>query len=309
MVFVWRGWGLVVPIVFFIAVWLVGYGYDDVTIGDSIESGRLAWSFFWAGLANLLIGLFFRMNMSEVDQSQAEPGEVLPDRRRHDFFWIPVWLWGILMAALGAYMMFGGSDGEDSVYETEDSTSDEPTVIYEGVRKVEFYNPTEDTVTVDVFNVNGEAEMSESIPPTYMRWVELDAGIYTVKHDLGSEEIEVLGSDMEENERYDVAWYVVGGETDLILLHVNEACRNDINKTELAEIDWTSLIHKRYSGGSYLEPKLKMHGFDTYTVISPGIDLPLEFEEFEQIYSLIPIQEDLKTTEEYLDSAVIELCY
>lgn len=315
MVFFWRGWGIIVPVVFFIAIWLVGYNYDDETIGDSIESGRIAWSFFWGGIANLSLGIIFSLTMHEVDQSKAEPGEVLPDRRRHDFFWIPVWVWGILMTVLGIYLFSGKSDDGNSsgeteqVVENEDSNGKNATVIYQGERKVQFYNPTEDTVNVQVLNGDDEVVLNEDIPPTYMRWQVMDAGVYTVRHDLGTEEIEVIGTDTEDNERYDNAWYVVSGEVDLILLHVNEACKSDINKTELAAIDWIDKVHERYKGGSYLMPELKMSGFNSYTVYGPGLELPMEFQEDEQVYALIPIPEDQKMTEEFLDEMVTNLCF
>ncbi len=241
---------------------------------------------------------------SDVEDMKREPGEIMPDKRRHDFFWIPVWIWGIIMICLGTYMTSGSE-----VEEETEIAADIPEIIYEGERKVEFFNPTDDTVHVSVKNMSQETVMNDSIPPLYMRWKVLDAGEYQVTHSLGSEKIIVHGSETKENEAYDDGWYVVGGEHDLILLYVNDATRGDIVRSDIRKINWIEKVMKRYKGSSYVIPTLKPKDNYFYSVYGPGINLPLEVLENEKIYSLISIPSGAKMTEEFLDSCVIDVCY
>lgn len=118
------------------------------------------------------------------------------------------------------------------------------------------------------------------------------------------------GAELEGDRAYDEAWYVIGEKVDLVLVNVTAACRKDINRDELREIDWTAKMFKRYPGNTLIQPKFNpKDAKGKLNVVRPGINLPTELEENETVYALIPIPSSDELTEEYLDEMVIDVCY
>ena len=152
--------------------------------------------------------------------------------------------------------------------------------------------------------------MNENIGAGSIIYATYDADHYTFVHGGKEKSITVHGSDAEGDHTYSQAWYVLDKEIDLIMINVTMACSDTVDRVELADMDWKSKIIERYIGGQLIEPEILLKNKKSkLTVIDPGFDLPLEIEKGEKVYSLIPIRNDLKTTEEYLDSMIIELCY
>ena len=297
MVFIWRGAGIAVPIITFICGWIVSYSFDDTRLGNLDFTG---WMLIWSGIVNAVLGILLLL----ANNAEPLPGEEIK-KAKHDFFWLPVWIWGIAFIGLGIYFVntyepTRKTAKEDVVYEEEEFT---------GERIIHFYNSMQDTATVEVHDKNNDLIMSEIIPPTYSRYLEFEAGEYTVTYADQEEEFKFQGTTDEDSSSYKHGWYIVGNQAKLILLDVTPACRSDINKTELAEIDWTSKIQKEYPVKSYLEMAINLPNDNKLTVYSPYIQLPLKIGEKETVFALIAFDKDETITEKALDERVIDLCY
>ena len=296
MVIVWRGIGIIVPIFLLIGGWIVSYWFDDTRLGNPHFMG---WTLFWTSIPLLLVALaLFGARLPDPDTGEKPP------KSYNDFFFIPVWIWAFGFLIIGIILI---NKEKEAPYVPP--PMEEESTRFEGTKTVNFYNPLADTITVIVEDADEEVVMEEAIPPTHIRWKEFDAGMYTVYYGDEKDYITVLGSKAIDNDRYDNGWYVFGGEHDLILLDVNEACSKEIVKSDLIDINWSEKIVDRYSGDNYLIPRLKPRNDFFFTVYEPGITLPLELQDKEKVYALVSIPVDLETTEEYLDSAIVSVCF
>lgn len=93
MVFIYRGAGLMVPILLFISCWIVSYWIEDTRLGNPEYMG---WSMFWAGIPIFLVGGLIAVGNSP----DAETGEV-PEKTYCDLFFIPAWIWGLFFIIFG----------------------------------------------------------------------------------------------------------------------------------------------------------------------------------------------------------------
>jgi hypothetical protein len=100
MVFIWRGSGITVPIILFICAWITTHWFEGTeVVGKALaNSSFLAWTFLWSGLAILLQAAVI-VGMRPADRTV---GANRP-KAHHDFFWIPVWLWGVLFTSLSIW--------------------------------------------------------------------------------------------------------------------------------------------------------------------------------------------------------------
>ncbi|MCH2235760.1 MAG: hypothetical protein MK078_16080 [Crocinitomicaceae bacterium] len=309
MVFIWRGGGIIVPIFLVISGWLTGYAFDDVRFGNNVFMG---WTMIWASIPLGLLGLAF-IGMNAPDPETGEQ----PPKSRHDFFFIPVWIWALFFLVFGIYWVNKDPDPgfnytNDVVEQTADNedrnvSNNEGSNLHEQI--VNFYNPYEDTVNVQVDSEDGEGLMDSDIPPGHIRYFNLEKGHYVVKHYGMEDEIYVKGSEAVDSTTYDEAWFVAGGGYDLIFLDVTEACTDAINKTELRDIDWTSRVEKRHAGNEIMFPRVYGNGKTKYLIKEPGFTLPTSVQENQKVFALIPIKHSQETTEEYLDEMVIDICY
>lgn len=301
MAFFYRGAGILVLVFFFISAWLTSYSFEDTRLGNGAFMG---WSMIWTSIPTLLLYFIIR----GWPASEPAPGEV-PSKTIHSFMFVPVIIWPILLAG-GGYYFVHNSSGSDSDSDYADTNSDLPSQL-EGERIINFWNPHKDSVLVDVtYSEDGSQRMNENIGAGSIIYATYDADHYTFVHGGKEKSITVHGSDAEGDHTYSQAWYVLDKEIDLIMINVTMACSDTVDRVELADMDWKSKIIERYIGGQLIEPEILLKNKKSkLTVIDPGFDLPLEIEKGEKVYSLIPIRNDLKTTEEYLDSMIIELCY
>lgn len=303
MVYVYRGAGILILVFFFICAWLTSYSFEDTRLGNGAFMG---WSMIWTSIPTLLLYFIIRA----WPASEPAPGEI-PTKTTHSFMFVPVLIWPILLAGGGYYFVHNSGDSEsDSDSDYAETNSDLPSQL-EGERIINFWNPHEDSVLVDViYSEDGSQRMNENIGAGGIIYATYDADHYTFVHGGKEKSITVHGSDAEGEHTYSQAWYVLDKEIDLILLNVTSACSDTINREELEAMDWQSTIIERYTGDQLIELEISLENENNkLTVVDPGFDLPLEKEKGEKVYSLIPIRNDLKTTEEYLDSMIIELCY
>lgn len=96
MVFIWRGAGIMVPIVLFISCWICSYSFEDTRLGNPDYMG---WSMFWAGIPLFIIGgLLAAGNLPDAETEEKPP------KSYNDLFWIPIWIWGLFFIGFGLYL-------------------------------------------------------------------------------------------------------------------------------------------------------------------------------------------------------------
>lgn len=94
MTIVWRGIGIVVPILTFTIAWILSYWYEDTTMGNTSYSGLIL---ILTGSILIPIGIFTWKGKEVKDVGQHYI-------KKHDFFFIPLLIWGIIFLGLGIYL-------------------------------------------------------------------------------------------------------------------------------------------------------------------------------------------------------------
>lgn len=306
MVIFWRGAGILIPILLGISFWITSYWFEDTRFGNY---AYLGWSMLWPAILITLGGV--------VDSMKNEPDEngVVEPKQPNDLFWIPIIFWGLGLLVLSVYLIFKGpSEGygdnkkDYSAYakEVAEAKKDVGDVI------LNFYNAYDDTTFIKIYHSKEtEVRAKGSVAPKKVMFDRFTFGTYDIQlnENFGSFTIPE-STKINEFTQYYATWLVFGEETDLVLVNVSAACRNDINETELKEIDWSEKVVGEYDGDDIFEVILNdKNSKAVYSVYNPGYDLPLELKEHEVVFTMIPFSKSKGYTESYLDSMIVDLCY
>lgn len=89
---IWKGGGIIVPILILLSGWISSYWFEDTRLGNAPFIGL---TFLIACLPVLLIGLGLNA------PSEDENGNMV--KKGHSFFFIPVYIWGIILTGAGIY--------------------------------------------------------------------------------------------------------------------------------------------------------------------------------------------------------------
>lgn len=319
MVIVWRGAGLIVPIVFLICGWIVSFFYDDTRLGNPSFIG---WTFFYTGLALLLpgIGLFGKKN---------EDGT---PRRKHDFFFIPVVFWSFILLIGSTVILLSrsGSPEDNTALVNADSVEE----VFED-RVINILNTSDDSLK---FVVGGETGVIERIVIDPHSWEEYamqpgeylftgynmdnevtlslpdsfymnDRSRYLVKKDgQGEYYARILNGPTSSKKDYDDAWFIIDGTRDLMLVDVTPLCATKLTKKQVEELDWTQLLDTVYDGRDMIEPTIKAgRSGEIITVVEPGDGLPETVKTNERVYALITVLREQTIDNEYLADRVYGL--
>jgi hypothetical protein len=302
IVFIWRGFGLIVPIVFGICAWIVSFWYDDTRLGNASFMG---WSCFYASIVLLLPGLGMWNDKDENDGT----------KRYHDFMFVPILIWSLGLGALCAYLLFTRDPEpvEDTlpVTQTEESTTPEEEPVY---RTVNFLNSSTDSLVCVFTNDVGTERIGvgprswipfEVIPGACKFEVEGPNGKSLVDFSLNK-----MAGPTESALDYDAAWVQLdGGEHKLIMVDVTPMMPADFKTSNLKEYDWTKQVIKEYDGKTIMEPYIPKDEIGNARVLEPGDLLPSKVNEDEQVYALITVPSDQKLTNEYLIGRFKELYF
>lgn len=299
MVFIWRGSGITVPIFLLISGWITGYWFEDTRLGNYPFIG---WTLLWAGI----ILTFQGAAVWGGGKPDPETGEI-HIKKGHDFFWIPVLLWGLGFIGLSIWLI--NKTPDKSFGSTDYSQNTELTTEPE-VRMLNFYNPYEDSVDVELVNAKTKESVIEAtIPPFSTRYKEFEYKRYDLYVDGEESRITVKAAPKTDKDDYQGLWYIVGGGADMVLVDVTEACDKKITRGELRAIDWTDRIVKRYDGKQLIEPLMASTQKKKMTIYGVGDKLPLKHRKKEHVFSLIVVDKDADPTDAFLDEIVIGLCF
>lgn len=94
MTLVWRGAGIVVPVIFIATAFIISRWEENSMKG--IWQSCLA-----AGILLAVIGAF-TLPGKVMDRGTGQ----MVSKKKHDFFFLPIIVWGILLTAAGVYMLF-----------------------------------------------------------------------------------------------------------------------------------------------------------------------------------------------------------
>ncbi len=118
MVFIWRGIGIVVPIIIFIVGWFVSLFFEDTRLGNGSFMG---WVFFYSAIVFLIIGLL----MLKIKKQKKTEGTESWTLRKHDFFFIPILFWAPILLVLSLFLIFSSVKKEPEFVDfSEDLTED-----------------------------------------------------------------------------------------------------------------------------------------------------------------------------------------
>jgi hypothetical protein len=333
MTLVWRGMGIMVPITFIISCLLTGWisGDHDYTLGNS---HMLGWGSLWTAIICLLMGV-----VALGGEAKDEQGN--PVKKKHDFFWIPVIVWALIFGGLSLYLLVfaGKSEPEPSTLSDilnapESSDADSTEEDFSNImRVVNFYNPTDDSLTYIVADENGEGLIERAtVAPRSFVSKEMTAGTYMFsaynqakettlslpakedagdekryrkyKDDKGSFYQRILDAQTEDTDDYDEAWLVLDGETDLLVVNITEACDPDYTLAMMKEGDWADAIQEELDTRDLVEPLFKSY-FEgkRLSVLAPGAKIPTDIEADQVICLLVPYRGE-KSKDAVIEKAV-----
>lgn len=331
MVFVWRGIGIAVPIVFFIVGWIVSYWFEEgeTKLGNASFMG---WTSMYSGIVLTLLGLAL------FGGTEEEGADGVIYKKRHDFFWIPMLFWGLGLGGLSIYLLaFTGGEASAEV-----SAASTETVVPSGkptTRMVNFYNPTKDTmlyIIADDATGQGLIERKKVAPMSFEQ-KELPVGTYmfasfnskketvlalpdekyaedSTKYEMfkdkkGSFYQRILKPKTKEDDDYDEAWFVMDGDHDFILVDVTSICSKNIKEKDIEAIDWKTMIMDQYDSKDLIEPLYNQYakGKDI-SICAPGEEPPLEIKKTDLVYMLIP-DEGAKDLDAFIGKKIVQICF
>jgi hypothetical protein len=311
MPLIWRGMGIIVPIIFLVTGFLYSWisGDPDKTLGNTT---MLSWTSLIAGILLTVLGLGAH-NMTTQDS------EGNTKRSKHDFFYIPVFIWGLILCGFSIYFFVTkGSATPVEPAATEASPTTPPEAELPTSRTVNLYNPTNEALTYIVADDTKDGLVSRAeVAPKSFANIELEEATYlfsayngkkeTVftfpdkafaadeakytmhKDDKGSFYQRIVKPGTKENDDYDQAWIVLDGKTSLLLVNVTSACYKDVTENELKKADWVSGIQEEYDGRDMIEPLYNQFMKDKMiSVIAPGAKLPTTISKSDIVYLLVP---------------------
>lgn len=306
MPLIWRGLGIVVPIVFFVTGWIVSYwfGEGEATLGNSSYIG---WTALYSGIVILLLGLI----------ALASGGEEGEPKKKHDFFYLPVFVWGLLLGALSLYMLVftGKAATPDDV--VEDDT--EIVVPVPTTRIVNLYNTSDEDLIYIIADETADGLISkEKVEPNSIKTKELKAGTYiftaynadkettlpsvSSKEDAADEKKYKMFEDEEgkfyqrilnpmtkETDDYDEAWLMLDGKTQLLVVEITDICKPGITKEDIEAINWEDQIFETHAGNGLIEPMYNQFKKDfQIKFVVPSDVIPSEIAADEAYFLLMP---------------------
>ena len=291
---IWRGFGLMVPIVFGICAWIVSYWYDDTTLGNPSYMG---WSLFYTSIVLLLPGLALFADKDEEDGR----------KRYHDFFFVPILFWSLGLGGLCTYVLLSreapSGNGNTTVQ------ADEEDVDYEAVfRTVNFVNSSTDSMELVIRTDKGEVARFFVEPKTW-KPRDLKANTYTfTSYDLEGNKIAQLKDqkitepeDPKAAKIYHEQWMQMdGGEHNLMLIEVTPVLPQDFTRGDLDSVDWTKQIVDVYKPSTLMTPVYPKDAGYNPKMLVPGDYIPSYTPDGQRVFSLINVPVDQELTNEYL---------
>ncbi len=299
MIFIWRGFGIVVPIIFFLSGWITSYWFKDTRL---LNASYIGWTMLWAGLALIFFAL------ASFGAKLDENGQPTDKKVYNDFFWIPTWVWS-LGFIVGSIYFINKTDPETTSSNLVDLQSDLGSTTSAGEereetneRRLYLYNCAADSMKIEIRETKPAdgTYFDFYVQDNDYEFVVIEPDKYTVKMDDYEQKINLREKSKNHKNDYDGAWLVLCAEIDLVLVEVTDICTENVTAADLSKTKWKDKVIKRYNGDDLIEPNLKSEGGGEIQVVAPGYYIPKEHGSRERVYTLIPIDRSLDVTEELL---------
>lgn len=299
MVFIWRGFGIAVPIIFFLSAWITSYWFEDTRL---LNSGYIGWSMLWAGI----VLIFFAL--ASFGETVDENGQPTGKKAYNDFFWIPIWLWSLGFIGGSIYLINTAEpEPASSNYSNIESDSGNETYRDEEEeeiteRRLYLYNCAADSMKIEITETRPDdgTNFNFYVQDNDYEFVVIEPDRYTVMMNDYAQKINLKKSNKSHENDYDDAWLVLCAEVDLVLVDVTEICKENVTSEELAKMSWKAKVIDRFNGDKLIEPNLESKRGGEVQVVAPGYYIPQERGSRESVYALIPIDRPLEATEEFL---------
>ena len=310
MVIIWKGLGIIVPILLVGIGYLVSLFYEDKTLGNM---NLLGWSLFSSSIVFILIG-YFIARPSEEERN--ETGKKLT-LWRHTFFFLPILFWGIIFLILSIYLLFIYNPNSADTFDKDLTNVEESDAE---VNTIHFYNPTGDTlkyVFADLYANDETIPLERYTSEIQYTSGESDQSYFFASYNLEDELIMFIqpkdlknydknkfkkmkldGDDyylrkikkptIETNDVDDV-WVLLDSQFKLALIDVTHLYKNGkLNKQLITKVNWLEKIKQKYTGDDIIEVGLVHPKKDgTIEMISPNVVFPEEISETTKIYFLM----------------------
>lgn len=311
MVIIYRGLGILVPIVLFIVGWIVSFWYKDTRIGNPDFMG---WTLFYTAIVCLLLGLATFGTETETTAG----GQQVAKKRPH-FFYIPIIFWGPIFGAVSAYLLiFAGK-------KTDNTMTEELAVA--SVPVIHFYNPTADSLDYLIYTKDGLSEQSRLEPfgsesveapdksyvlgaldtrgeatMTLPYYEKYNAALYEkVKEGDKTIEQRLIRPLSPEPNDYEDNWMLLDGSYDMILVDVTELYDGTIRKEKAAAIDWMKKIRSRHEGSELIELSIAPSSPEGSVYVSaPNTYLPVSNGKDGTVYMIITLKHEEAPTSDFI---------
>lgn len=322
MVFVWRGIGIIVPILFFIVGCIVGIFIDDQRLGNPRFIG---WTSFYSAILLTLIGLAVFGGTKEEGADENQP------KKKHDFFFIPVLFWGLILGALSAYLLIFAGKPDDKASDKSDSV---PVVKEQKVyRKINIFNAGDDTLKYVVADEKGLIERDYLNPMTFdpIELVESnylfsafdpegnatislpdekyanDKSKYVVmKDDKGSFYLRSVHAPTPDSSDYDEGWLLINGTDNMAVVNITEACAAGMTAEKIKAVDWMTKVDKMHDGHDLIELNLKAANKNgKLIVLKPGEKVPGQVGPNDTVYMLSLVDREIELDKDILASRIL----
>ena len=87
---IWKGFGIIVPIIFFITGWICSYFFEDTRLGNFAYIGTIM--------------LFSALPVGLIGLGMSQPDEDGTPAKQHSFFFLPVAWWGLIFIVGGVLL-------------------------------------------------------------------------------------------------------------------------------------------------------------------------------------------------------------
>lgn len=309
MIFIWRGFGIVVPIIFFLSCWITSYWFPDTKLSNAPFIG---WSMLWAGIVLILFAL------ASFGGDLDENGESTGKKSYNDFFWIPIWVWCLGFIAGSIYLIYQDdstdsshsyalNDTDEDDYESSSYASDSDYSDDESSdeRNLYLYNCSSDSMAIEITETNGDGTNFNFYVQSYdYEYVSIVPNDYTVKMGDYTDKIKLKEANKRDDKDYGHAWMVLCADVDLVVVDVTEICKRNVTAEEVTDINWERYVVERFHGDAIAEPVLRSKDGGEVKLVAPNIYLPTERKNHQSIYVLIPITRSKTADDEFLEDEI-----
>jgi hypothetical protein len=316
MVIIYRGLGILVPIVLLIAGWIVSFWYKDTRIGNPDFMG---WTLFYTAIVCLLLGIGA---YGAGEEERAANGQRVAKKRPH-FFFVPIIFWGPIFGGISAFLLLSSGKKAD------DKTNE--ALIVSTVPVIHFYNPTTDTLDYLIYAKDGLSEQQALDPfttaaveasgksyvlgalnrsgeatMTLPYYEEYDAKLYeTVKDGERSIDQRLIRPLSKQPNDYEDNWLLLDGSYDLMVVDVTELYDGTIKKEKVAKIDWMKKIKSRHSGSELIELSIAPSTPKGSVYVSdPNTYLPVSNAKERSVYMIITFDSKEEVTNDFIKGSV-----